>query len=357
MVIESPTRGNGASSKDSGKPKSYSLALVTDNGVVGLQNDHRLHIAYPKHVDQVLDSIPMPEVTRLGTQIHLDGLHPSGVHGRRHLNYDEARGSLTLFTDVALRQLLTTNGIPFQDQSFVVLPDERVMEVLGVERAQPVRHVQAVDVNDWKYTGELKDQDKPLVSNLGGHVTAYADKGEVQWAKFYGPLERSGGRVWVDITGSGRPMHLSNITDEGVLQKAYLDLLGANFIETYPYDKYNIYAPEGSTTVSEAVRRYEAGFINLAAEIATMVGKIRSVDVSPLEWSLYKPDDLTNNGFEIGHSLDGKQVMGTKGDRRIVLIDVGTNYPLWMTTISRPVTDISFPQELANVIKEELLVA
>lgn len=375
MVVENLAKRDTSPPKEGEQtfPTSWTLALVTDNGVVGLDSDdYRLNLVFPKQIAPVLDSIPQADIMRFGTELYLQSLSPDNYRGRRHLDYYEARGQFERYSDAECRALLTSLGIAFEDSAYTQVSDEVIMSALGVEKAKPVKHVMSIAVDDWEYKGELKDSDKPLVMNKAGQVVAYQDRGEAQWAKFYGPMEKNGGRVWVDFGGHEQILYLPFINEQGSLTRTDNGYTHANTVNTFPHSHYNMYAPEGPNATQKAIRKYRDGFINLASEVALMVGKVHSINVTPHKWSKYTPKILHQEGYENIKEIenggyrwasykdrDDNVVTAEKDGRRIGIIDVGReiNRPSWDATISRPVTDIATPSHLATMIREEIAAA
>lgn len=370
MLVENLSRQDLTPHKDTEQyfQHSWTLAVETNGGVVGIVSDeNQLHLIFPKHTDAVLSSVPPHIITRFGTELEMAQVHPEA---RKHLNSEEARDYLMRYSDPDLRKLLRSNGISFEEQPYVQIDDELIMSALEVERSKPVKYVEAIAVGGMNYKGELKDSDKPLVKSKAGQTVAYHDVGERQFAKFHGAMERSGGRVWVDFRGAARvfPIYLPFIDKRGRLSRASNNYNRTNTIDTFPWSLHNIYAPEAPNADPEAVSKYRDRFINLAAEVAIRTGKIKSVSVTPDEWSRYTPEELADLGFEDIRMLDTKYywgreqwkktpddiVLAKRGDRVAALIDTGKDQPSWITTISRSVSELLSPASLAQFMQGEL---
>ena len=151
------------------------------------------------------------------------------------------------------------------------IADELIMELLGVELATPVPQVSATAVNDSNYAGECKDPDKSLETNKAGQVIAYRSDGPRTWAKFFGPKEAKGGRVWIDKSNrdsQGCPMPV--ILNNRHIVEIYFGHDNSKGISTFPFTCYNKYSPDSPTTEQEAIQKYRNKFIRLLAEIATL---------------------------------------------------------------------------------------
>ncbi len=163
------------------------------------------------------------------------------------------------------------------------VPDQVIMDVLGVEPARPVLHVQALPVYDWNYEGADKDPDKPLEMNDAGQILAYREEPEPRlWAKFYGPrLEGDKGRVWVDHSDHGSIRRDFDLVREHALESVSYGGHGrSRIIETYRFGRWSKHAPDAPTTDPGAVQPYRDRFLALACGIAQRMGGASAVHIN-----------------------------------------------------------------------------
>lgn len=242
--------------------------------------------------------------------------------------------------------------------------DELIMKVLDVERARAVRQVNATGLTDLRYKDEFADEDKPLEQNEYGQILGYKNAGMRLWARFYGSIEPTGGRVWVDSSDShSNSSHFSYIDEQGQLQSLYYGHEMSNGVYTHQFSYFNQYAPEGPTDNPEAIQKYKDRFINLAAEVAFIMGGARAVNID--YGFVLVPEDLDREGYENVQFLKGdwgqrkgwgeEVVRGQKGDSTVVLKSGNSMVP-WSTILRAPVSDrISNPAMLADFIRENIL--
>jgi len=241
--------------------------------------------------------------------------------------------------------------------------DELIMKTLDVERALPVRQVNAIAVNDWNYEGEFADKDKPLEKTEAGQIIGYSYYGQRLWAKFYGPIENSGGRIWVDFSdfeSSGLPFPY--IDASGNLNEIYYGHDRSMSISTFPFNFHNKYAEEGPITDKESIQRYREKFIRLASEIAFLMRGAKAICIDYGQSMV--PEDLYREDYQNICWLKGdlgerkgfgnEVVRGQKGDSTVILKSGNSVVP-WSTILSLPASRLTSPEMLANFIKEDVL--
>ncbi len=345
----------------------WSLSIETPQGMVGLWScwlGNQFYLGFPKSTNYVIDSVDPRTVTRLGKHIKMSQLPPNAPDWRHEpLDYLGARRQLEDMSDSELRETLKLHKVRFRDIAPIPVTDELVMQTLGVERAKPVKQVNVTAVNNRNYKGEFADPDKPLERNRAGQIIGYQDAGKRLWAKFYGPTEPTGGKVWVDYSGfNSNGMHFPYIDEQGRLQSLYYGHDKSNGISTFQFSFFNQYAPEGPTTDPEAIQKYKDRFIRLAAEIAFLMGGPKAVNIN-YGYSLV-PEDLYREGYEDVTWLKGdlgerkgwgnEAVRGKKGDSTVILESANSLVP-WSTTLRTPVGGLTSPATLADFIKEDIL--
>ncbi len=345
----------------------WELAIETPQGLVGLWScwlGNQFYLGFPKSTSSVVDSVDAQTVISFGNHLRMNQLSTNAPWWQRKpLDYQGARGQLEEMSDPELRETLRLHRVPFRDVPYIPVTDELIMQTLGAERAKAVRQVNATAVNDPNYKGEFADPDKPLEQNRAGQIVGYQDVGERQWAKFYGPMEPTGGRVWVDYSGfHSNGMHFPYIDEQGQLQSLYYGHDRSNGIYTDQFSFYNQYAPEGPTADPEAIQKYRDKFIRLAAEIAFIMGGPKAVNID-YGYSMV-PEDLYREGYEDIIWLKGdlgerkgwgnEIVRGRKGDGTVVLKSANSLVP-WSTTLRAPIRRLASPTMLADFIKEDIL--
>lgn len=221
--------------------------------------------------------------------------------------------------------------------------DDLVIKVLGLEKAKPVRHVRQI--------------------NETGQIVGYQEREERQWTKFYGPMEVTGGRVWVDhSTFHSTLVHFPHIDGQGRLQEEYYGHDKSNGIYTFEFSFYNKYAPKSPTAHPEAIQKYKDRFIHLAGEIAFLMGGAKAINID-YGFSMV-PEDLYREGYEnikwlkgdLGErkGWGGDVVRGSKGDSTVILKSGNSVVP-WLTILHTPTSRVTSPQMLSDFIKEDIL--
>ena len=144
----------------------------------------------------------------------------------------------------------------------IEIPDEMVMNILGVRYAKPV------------YDERSKRR---------------------KWAKFYSKKLKLG-RVWIDKSNDEMyGNHLGVILREKLIEY-YCGHNMSNTISTYDFSFCSETQPEAPTTDPKVIKRYEKKFVNLLIEIAKYVGDIKSVTFRS-GCVLYTPELLKKEGF------------------------------------------------------------
>lgn len=244
----------------------------------------------------------------------------------------------------------------------VVVSDDLIMKTLKIEKAKPIRQVNATAVIDPNYIGEYADPDKPLEQNTAGQTVGYQDVGDRLWAKFYGPIEPTGGRVWVDYSDFHSMItHFPYIDKRGKLQSVPYGHEQSKGIHTAQFSFYNQYTPEGPTADPSAIQKYKDRFIDLAAEITFIMGGPISVNMD-YGFSMV-PEDLHREGYDVKwlkgeygerQGWGNEIVRGKKGDSTIILKSGNSIVP-WSTILNAPVSGLTSPETLSAFIKEEML--
>lgn len=323
----------------------WELAIETPQGMIGLWScwlGNQFYLGFPKSTSRVVDSVDPQTVISLGNHLRMSQLSLNAPWWQRKpLDYQGASGQLEEMSDPELRETLRLHRVPFYDVPYIPVTDALIMQILGVERAKPVRQVNAT----------------------AGQIVGYQDAGERLWAKFYGPMEPIGGRVWVDYSGfHSNGMPFPYIDEQGQLQSLYYGHDRSNGIYTEQFSFYNQYAPEGPTADHEAVQKYRDRFIKLAAEIAFIMGGPRAVNID-YGYAMV-PEDLYREGYEDITWLKGdlgerkgwgnEIVRGKKGDGTVILKSANSLIP-WSTTLRAPVGKLYSPAILADFIREDIL--
>ena len=345
----------------------WELSIETPRGMVGLWScwlGNQFYLGFPKTTDKVIASVDPQTVTRLGNHLRAGELSPNAPYWQRQpLNHEGAKSKWADMSDPELRKTLKAFRVPFSDGPFIPVTDELIMATLGVERARPVRQVNATAVNDFNYRRKYADPDKPLEATPHGQIVGYKYTGERQWAKFYGPIEPTGGRVWVDYSGfHSNGMHFSYITEGGQLESLYYGHSQSNGVYTEQFSFHNKYAPEGPTAEAEAVQKYRDRFIRLASEVAFLMGGPKAVNIN-YGFSMV-PEDLYREGYNDVSWLKGdlgerkgwgnEIVRGKRGDSTVVLKSGNSLVPR-TTTLRAPTGRIASPSVLTDFIKEDIL--
>ncbi|MDD2823176.1 MAG: hypothetical protein PHQ59_03770 [Candidatus Daviesbacteria bacterium] len=237
--------------------------------------------------------------------------------------------------------------------------DELIMKVLEVEKAEPVKQVNVTAVSDWNCKDrKFVDPNKPLEQNIAGQIIGYKDAGLRLWSRFYGPLEPTGGRVWIDSSDFDSYDHQFQYIEDGQIRQIHFGYESSNGVSTFPFETYNKYASEGPTTEVKAVQRYKDRFINLAAEIVFVMGGPRAVDIN--YGFVLVPEDLDREGYQNVKFLKGQWgneiIRGQKGDSTVILKSGNSLVP-WSTILHAPAPAdfLRTPKMLADFIREDIL--
>lgn len=235
------------------------------------------------------------------------------------------------------------------------------MEILEVEHAQPVR----VSKNK---AGEKTSEEgitdpKTFLRERDPHRLldgVYTKRSRTMFRRYYGPIEPTGGRVWIDRQGS----HTQNFKYvAGELKQTDFWTRNAEAIFTFSNQLYGDFAPEGPTTEEQAIQSYRDKFILLASEIAYQAGGQTALDIC-FDFTQLVPEDLYREGYE-----DIKWIKGDLGERKgfgqdlvrgskgssIVYLESAGNLVPWSTIVHTPMTKISSARVLTDFIKEEFL--
>lgn len=369
----------------------WKLSLQTPRGIVGLsyswsrylRYEQWLYLGFPRSAQQVLDSIGTQSLTEFGEDLRV--AHGGKLSDDWSSADQTAMHYLKRLSDLELRKTLASYKIPFSDCPYISVPDELIIDTLGVERAKPVQHVSeyGIKLKDVPLQGLLEQKrydviialacnelhcspDKLKAVEIGhqdGSVTAYYHHGEVKWGKFYGPIEPTAGRVWIENSGFYSYAVPFSFIEKGRLRTLFYGHHRSNGIYNQTGSFFNEYAPEGPTAAPEAVREYRDKFIKLAAEIAFIMGGPKAVNID-FGYSMV-PEDLYREEYEIKW-LKGdlgertgwgrEMVQGRKGDSTVI-IKSGDDVIPWQTILRVPINRkfISNPTALADFIKEDLL--
>jgi hypothetical protein len=289
-----------------------------------------------------------------GTEESLVGLWSCWLNNAFYLGYPKQ--SFRTLPENEISNLLTAD---FSGK--IDVPDELICKILGLERAKPVKHVDATAVNDFAYKGECKDPDKELAMTEH-QVIAYSAKGMSKWAKFYGPRESEGGRVWVDKCDSySNSYPMPFISKDGELKEAHYGHSRSKSIVTFPFSFCNPYAPEGPTADPRAIQRYKHGFMQLLAHSACIAGNPAKITID--YGFAMVPEDLEREDYKVTW-LKGKPgvrngwgnelVKGEKSGETIMLKSANSAVP-WVTLRQFDITkEKQNPEGIYQIIKESL---
>lgn len=333
--------------------------------------------ASPKEISAAYEHDPLREaLMRLGNEISRAAQAQAEGGKRRERRYHEVGWELAIETPqgiVGLWSCWLGNQFYLGYPKPVLPPrrpetDELIMRVLDVERAQPVRQVNAVAVNSWNEEDPyFKDPDKPLERNEAGQIVAYKDAGLRLWTRFYGPLDATGGRVWVDSSNfHSNSFHFRYLEDDR-LERIYYGHDQSNGVFTFQFSEHNQYAPDGPTADPRAIQKYRDRFIQLATEVAFVMGGPRAINVSyglDDQGITLVPEDLYREGYYDIEWLKGdlgerkgwgnEIVRGRKGDS-IVVLESGNSLVPWSTLLHTSATRLTSPAMLAGFIREDIL--
>jgi hypothetical protein len=263
----------------------WSIALQTPNGVIGLWScwlNNQFYLGYPKRTSFAVRHLPDEMVLRIANNYLERNRDKFLLPPENGFDLEGARRLLTSFKMVELVALLHQHGVQMPDVpdgSFV--PDNLIMDVLGVEYASEVPQIDGTAVQPG-YEGECKDTDKPLVETEHGQTIAYHTRGMRKWAEFFGPRQPGNkGRVWIDHSEWNSNGHHFDVIDENgrhsVVSFGHDHSRG---ISTFQFSFYNEYAPDGPTADPEAVQLYRAKFLQLFCEIAKIMGSVQAVNIN-----------------------------------------------------------------------------
>lgn len=200
------------------------------------------------------------------------------------------------------------------------VPDDLIMEVLGVETARPVRNVLGCAVGDWNYKGQFKDPDKPVVKNGIGQIVAYREETPRQWAKFYGPpLPEGSGRVWIDHSDFDSNGYHFPLVRADRLDSAYCGHDESMSIATFPFSFHSEYAPEAPTAAPSAIRPYRDKFLALLGRVASLMGGAQAVHID--YGFVLVPEQLAALGYTLPSHLSQPRdlLLARKGDEMLAL--------------------------------------
>ncbi|MDD5253656.1 MAG: hypothetical protein PHG05_00950 [Candidatus Nanoarchaeia archaeon] len=244
------------------------------------------------------------------------------------------------------------------------VPDDIIIKTLGVEYANAVPQVSAISVNDPNYKGEYKDPDKPLEKNEFGQIIAYRDEGKKRlWAKFFGPREEKGGRVWIEKSGYDfLGYHMPIIINTNELFEVYFGHGNSNGISTAPFSYYNKYSPESPTAKSEAIQKYRNKFMDLFVEVALLIDRPSKVTFD--YGFVMVPEDLEKEGYGKVEWLKGSagtrkgwkhELVRAEKEGEIVMLESGNSLVPWSTIRQLDIPETSRNREgLVKIINDSL---
>lgn len=320
--------------------QGWRIFIDTPRGIVFLNSGpfgNFFELSYPKVPSITLQSLSQEDRDKV-YQAHLDSVDASKSQEpnntkRRFTEADQETREILLhiYGSEHLKEISEKSGVPIYDSSSeITVPDDVIEGVLGVENAQAIV----------SFEGKTR-----------------------KWAKFWGPPEIDGGRVWVDATNirsrKTNPMYLD---DEGNIQYFMEGQDDRSYIDTYPYT-FADNNPDGPTTDQKAIQKYRDKFIALTSLIAFAMGGPKSVTVEFTDDTIMVPQDFYRENYtdvtwtkgELGDppGFHTKQVRAKKGDS-IVMLDSREMVP-WSVFLHTTTRNITSPKSLAGFLKEDFL--
>lgn len=213
-----------------------------------------------------------------------------------------------------------------------------ICTVCAVEFSREVLHVSGTAVSTLDYSGEYKDEDKPLEITPHNQLVAYHTRGMRSWGSHYGPILPEGGRVWIEHSNfNSLSFHVPNI-HKGELTVASYGHDYGNCVSTYPYSFYNKYSPENPNARSENIRPYRDKFINLLLSIARYKGTVESVTIT--YGLVFVPEQMEKLGYTLtnirannGFFSDGRSdhYYTKEGVDEVIVLQPGNSIVPWNT--------------------------
>lgn len=160
-----------------------------------------------------------------------------------------------------------------------------------------------------------------------------------RWGKFYGEIEETGGRVWIEKNNHEAYGHHFPYISNGKYESLYYGHDESGKIATYPFSRYNEETEvEGHTTEEEAILSYRDKFIELAIQIAASYGTIKAIHVK-YEDTLLIPELLAVHGYENVTYVEGcpeyiasfgGTILHAKKEKEEIMLKAGNGLVPWV---------------------------
>lgn len=271
-----------------------------------------------------------------------------------NIGIETEKGAIGLYNALNERRLFL--GFPKID-SDILVPDDMIQEILGLSRGIETDNLQPIKSLDPDHMEVLKNQVIFTETDLSGARTVYLDFGTRKWARFMGPLEQAGGRVWVDYSNFCSYAYPFPLLKGNVVDQIYYGHDLSWNIHTIETNAFNDYCQDGPTTDPVAIQRYRDRFIELAAKVAHLFGKVSRVNIDFGLNEVLTPENLDRLGYQKierlrGDSQDGA-IWAQLGDRVAILTG---NQREWRTVISVLTQQPESPEATVKLIHRELVL-
>ena len=184
----------------------------------------------------------------------------------------------------------------------ILVPEAMVIKTLKVEKGREVTSIIPMIAPSLISNGPLGEPEVATEIDPNGMFVMYFDMGKRKWGRYMGPIEPTGGRVWIDYANfCSYAYAFPQMTEDGFEQVSYGHDLSWN-IYTIESSTFNKYAPDGPTRNPRAVQGFCDRFIDLAINIAEICGKVTRVNINHGPNGSSVPNNITS--FPIDASQD-----------------------------------------------------
>lgn len=188
----------------------------------------------------------------------------------------------------------------------VDVPDELIMETLGVTLAKPV-------ANDM----------------FGTRL----------WAKYYSERLEDCGRVWIGKESDHSNGYQISIIKDRKLKEYYCGHNRTNTIWTLDFNFCSETEPEAPNCKVKNIQPYKDKFVELLVKIARLVGDITAVDLDS-DLVLYTPEMLIAKGYDVKAWKEGyTKYYYAQDEKYEILLKSGNSVVSWSTIIRYPSTN------------------
>lgn len=188
----------------------------------------------------------------------------------------------------------------------VSVPDEIIIDTLGVKMAEPVANVL-----------------------FGSRL----------WARFFSDRLPDLGRVWIELDSNHSYGHSLYTIENKTVKDHYVGHSQSYTLGTFNFHFANRDEPDAPNCDPKNIQPYKERFIKLLVKIAKLTGKIKAINVKS-GGMLFTPEELKSKRFQLIKTDVGLTTYYyTKDDMYEIMLQSGNSIVPWITIIKFPASN------------------